>query len=92
LCLGCSGPQFSYLCLHVAGKIGWHHKQLFIGQEQFSLTFCLGWPWTTILPTSASWVAGITDVSHLAQLSTWLLLLKYSPAVIFTFPRSRTLF
>jgi hypothetical protein len=27
-------------------------------------TFCLSWPWTTILPISASLVAGITGVSH----------------------------
>jgi hypothetical protein len=26
-----------------------------------SLTFCQGWPWTTILPISTSWVAGITN-------------------------------
>jgi hypothetical protein len=28
------------------------------------LTFCRGCPWTTILPISASWVAGITGVSQ----------------------------
>jgi hypothetical protein len=27
-------------------------------------TICLGWPWTTILPISASWVARITGISH----------------------------
>jgi hypothetical protein len=27
-------------------------------------TICLGWPWTTILLISASWVARITGVSH----------------------------
>jgi hypothetical protein len=26
--------------------------------------FCPGWPWTTIVPISASKVARITDVSH----------------------------
>jgi hypothetical protein len=31
------------------------------------LTFCLDWPWTAILPVSASWVARITVLSHCAQ-------------------------
>jgi hypothetical protein len=27
-------------------------------------TICLGWPWAIVLTSSASQVAGITDVSH----------------------------
>jgi hypothetical protein len=40
----------------------------------FSLTFCLGWSWTVILPIWASLRAGITDVSH----GAWQNFLFYS--------------
>jgi hypothetical protein len=32
-------------------------------------TICPGWPWTEILPISASQVARITDINHSAQVS-----------------------
>jgi hypothetical protein len=40
-----------------------------------SLTFCPNWPQTAILPISASQVAGITIMSHYAQLSECFLIL-----------------
>jgi hypothetical protein len=40
---------------HPAYSLGW------------DLTFCLGWPWITVFPTSASHVPGITGRSHFAR-------------------------
>jgi hypothetical protein len=39
----------------------------FIGWDVVLRTFCLSWPWTLILLISASWVAGITGMSHHTQ-------------------------
>jgi hypothetical protein len=33
-------------------------------QGRVSWTICLGWPWTTILLISASWIARITGINH----------------------------
>jgi hypothetical protein len=41
---------------------------VFIGRDAFPLTFCPGWPWTTILPTSDFWVVRIIGISHHARL------------------------
>jgi hypothetical protein len=35
--------------------------------DRVSQTFCPGWLWTLVLLISASWVAGITGVSHWCQ-------------------------
>jgi hypothetical protein len=43
-----------------------HHSQL-VCWDGISWTFCLGWPWTTALPISASQGARIADVSHHTQ-------------------------
>jgi hypothetical protein len=41
-------------------------------EDGVSWTICLGWPWTVILPISASQVAKITGVSHLCLIRTWV--------------------
>jgi hypothetical protein len=51
---------------HIAGVVG-ACLQLVCWDEDL-LTFCLDWPWTVILPVSASLVARITGVSHHIQL------------------------
>jgi hypothetical protein len=48
----------------IVGVIGMNHHTRVIGWDGFPLTFCLGWPWTTILLISASWVDRFKDVSH----------------------------
>jgi hypothetical protein len=42
-----------------------HHTD--VGWEGVSPTFYLGSPWTSILPVSTSWIAGIIGTSHCAQ-------------------------
>jgi hypothetical protein len=51
------------------------HPQV-VGCNGVLLTFCLGSPWIAILWISASWVGGITDVSHHTRLNSfwWLYL------------------
>jgi hypothetical protein len=46
----------------------YHHAQLVCWKEGVSLTFFLDWTWTAIPSIFASWVAGITGMSHYAQL------------------------
>jgi hypothetical protein len=41
-----------------------NHHAWVIYWDGVSLTFCVGWPWTLIILISASWVVGITGVSH----------------------------
>jgi hypothetical protein len=40
-------------------------------QDRVSKTICLGWPRTMILLISASWVAKMTGVSHLAPYNSY---------------------
>jgi hypothetical protein len=52
------------ICLsHTEGIIGMHSVPGLI-DKGVSLTFCHGWPQNTILPISASRVAGMTGMSH----------------------------
>jgi hypothetical protein len=44
-----------------------YHAQL-IGWDEILLTFYLDWLWTLILSISASWVFGITGMSHCVRL------------------------
>jgi hypothetical protein len=48
-------------------SVACHHTQ-FIGWDEVLPTCYPGWPQTAMFPISASWVAGITDVSHPTQL------------------------
>jgi hypothetical protein len=41
--------------------------------DRVSQTICPGWLWIAILLISASWVAGITDVSHWCPAGLWFL-------------------
>jgi hypothetical protein len=61
------GLQFSYVCLHlcVITEV-WHHFWL-IDWDWVLLNFCLGSPWTLILPISVSQVARITGMSYHPQ-------------------------
>jgi hypothetical protein len=53
---------------HISGTTGVpHHTQLLI-EMGVSLTFCPGWPQTTISLITSSWVAGITGRNHQTQL------------------------
>jgi hypothetical protein len=54
----------------VAGMIDVHQDAWLVGwYGDLANFFCLGWPWTLILPISAFWVAGITAMSHCAWCS-----------------------
>jgi hypothetical protein len=48
-----------------------HFALVSFWEMRVSQTICLGWPWTAILPISASQIARITGVSHqgLVQMS-----------------------
>jgi hypothetical protein len=53
---------------HVAGSADVnHHICLFVEMRSH---FCPDWPQTDILPISASWVAGITDMSYWTPLES----------------------
>jgi hypothetical protein len=62
------GPAFSYL--HFLRN--WNYRNippyLAVGWDGFLGTFCLSWPWTTVLPISASWVARIICTDNCVQL------------------------
>jgi hypothetical protein len=73
-CLGCPGPWPSYLCF----PCSWDSRHvpllpafLLIEMGSWEL-FYRGWPPTTILPISASWVVRIICVSHHTQLLSFL--------------------
>jgi hypothetical protein len=51
---------------------------LVILEMEFSWTVCLGWPWTTTLPISASQVARITGLSHWCPTHSLLIPLYWS--------------
>jgi hypothetical protein len=48
-----------------------NHYSHLIGWDRVSLTFCLGWPWTGILLSTNSCIAGITDMSKLIGLNSF---------------------
>jgi hypothetical protein len=55
----------------------------FFVEKGVSLTFCLGWPQITILPTSTSQVAEIIGVSH----HTWLFLKEFLRKILAQFDK-----
>jgi hypothetical protein len=60
-----SGPRPSYFSLPtVAGMTGTHHQAQIFSIVMGLANFCPSWPWTEILPISASQVARIIGVSH----------------------------
>jgi hypothetical protein len=63
--LGIGSYVFAWASLdHDLGMTSVHHHTQLLVEMGVSLTFCTGWPWTLILLISASWVAGITGMSH----------------------------
>jgi hypothetical protein len=63
LCLGLPGLWSSYLCFLSSWDDQCEPPQpAFIGWHGVLRSFCPGWSWTTILQSSASWVARITGV------------------------------
>jgi hypothetical protein len=63
----------------IAIECTYYHTQYFIGWDEVSLMFCLGWPWTTLLLVSASWAAGITVISYWCL--TWRLTFSWGHRV-----------
>jgi hypothetical protein len=61
------------------------------GWDGVSLTFCVGWPQTTILPICAFQIPGITDESHCTQPRTSLILLFILSFLQFTYMHSVSL-
>jgi hypothetical protein len=67
---------FALVILHVYAQASldcvWDDRHCHWAQillvEMESLIFCLGWPWTSILPISPSQVVGITGMNY----DTWL--------------------
>jgi hypothetical protein len=61
----------SFLCLPHSQDYRFTPTCLLTCWDGISLTFCLGWHWTMILLIAASWVAGITGVSHYTLSFLW---------------------
>jgi hypothetical protein len=90
--IGFMPELWSYLCfLHSCDDRHVPPCPAFIAWDEPSQTFCLGWPWTVILPISALQVARITGMSRCAWL--WKsAFLTSSPAILITIKAGDSLF
>jgi hypothetical protein len=66
--LNCNPPTYA---LGVSGFIDLSHHDRFVCWDGSSLTFCPGWPQTTVFLISTFWVAETTGKCHCAWLTDW---------------------
>jgi hypothetical protein len=78
VCFLCGGQPQTMILLPMPSQQSWDCTYAPPHLAWVSLTFCPGWPWTIILPVSASAVLGITGMQH----PIWLL--HISILIVFT--------
>jgi hypothetical protein len=82
LCLDLPGSSSSILCFLSNWDDRWV-PPCCVGWDVVLLTFCPGWPWTTVLLIFTSQEARITGMSHCAQPIFFLLLMNTKYLYIF---------